>query len=88
MDYHNIELKEVYEDLKTSEKEGLSSSEAKTRLEKYGPNQLKEGKKKSAFMMLLEQFNSPLVWVLIAAVVVSGLLGEWADAIVILIIFL
>ncbi|MBU0461485.1 MAG: calcium-translocating P-type ATPase, SERCA-type, partial [Nanoarchaeota archaeon] len=58
------------------------------RLAKYGPNQLKAEKKESPLMMLLEQFNSPVIWVLIGAVIISGLLAEWIDATVILIILI
>ncbi|MFQ5475239.1 MAG: cation-translocating P-type ATPase, partial [Candidatus Nanoarchaeia archaeon] len=86
MEFHNIPLKEVYKELSTSERIGLTSAEAKRRLERYGPNQLKEAKKESALKMFLEQFNSPVIWVLIAAVIVSGFLGEWIDATVILVI--
>ncbi|MBU0460958.1 MAG: hypothetical protein KJ574_00065, partial [Nanoarchaeota archaeon] len=77
MDFHNIPLTEVYQQLDTSPDKGLSSDEARNRLAKYGPNQLKAEKKESPLMMFLEQFNSPVVWVLIGAVIVSGLLAEW-----------
>ncbi|MBC8062256.1 MAG: calcium-translocating P-type ATPase, PMCA-type [Clostridiaceae bacterium] len=65
---------------------GLSSKESKRRLEKYGLNQLKKNKKVSRLRIFLEQFNDFITWVLIGATIISGLMGESADAITILII--
>ncbi|MDP2913632.1 MAG: cation-transporting P-type ATPase, partial [Candidatus Omnitrophota bacterium] len=62
---------------------GLSSKETTVRLEKYGPNQLKEKKGQGALSIFLEQFQDFIVWVLIAAALVSGFLKEWVDALVI-----
>jgi len=83
MEFHNIPLKEVMSELSTSEKTGLSTADAKKRIDKYGMNRLKEAERESPLKMFLGQFNSPVVWVLIAAVIVSGLLAEWIDAIAI-----
>ncbi|MDY6984943.1 MAG: calcium-translocating P-type ATPase, PMCA-type [Candidatus Thermoplasmatota archaeon] len=63
--------------------EGLSSSEAKALLEKYGYNELKETKKKSVVVKFLEQFRDIPVLILIVALVISALLGETIDAIAI-----
>ncbi len=63
--------------------EGLSSSEAKDLLEKYGYNELKETKKKSVVVKFLEQFRDIPVLILIVALVISALLGETIDAIAI-----
>ncbi|MBW2999195.1 calcium-transporting P-type ATPase, PMR1-type [Candidatus Woesearchaeota archaeon] len=75
-------LKEVLDELNTSEK-GLSSSEAKRRLEKYGPNILEEKEKISPLKIFLSQFSSAIVWILIAAIVISLFIGEAVDATVI-----
>jgi Ca2+-transporting ATPase len=75
-------LKEVLDELNTSEK-GLSSSEAKKRLEKYGPNILEEKEKISPLKIFLSQFSSAIVWILIGAIVISLFIGEAIDAIVI-----
>ena len=64
--------------------EGLSSEEAAARLATQGPNELKEGKRIGPLQIFLGQFKSLIVWILIAAGVVSGFLGEVADAIAIL----
>jgi Ca2+-transporting ATPase len=51
---------------------GLTSAEARQRLAKYGPNRLEEGKKASILQRILAQISDPMVLVLIAAAVVSG----------------
>ncbi len=63
---------------------GLSAVEAAERLVADGPNELREGKRVSPIRILLGQFKSVIVWILIAAGVISGVLGEVVDAIAIL----
>ena len=63
---------------------GLSSQEAAQRLLVEGPNELKEGTRISPLQILVGQFKSLLIWILIAAGVISGVLGETLDAIAIL----
>ena len=63
---------------------GLSAQEAAKRLAADGPNELKEGKRISPFQIFLGQFKSLIIWILIAAGVLSGGLGEMVDAIAIL----
>ncbi|HHU32878.1 MAG TPA: calcium-translocating P-type ATPase, SERCA-type [Clostridia bacterium] len=65
---------------------GLSSDEVAKRLEKYGPNVLKEAPPRSLLAMFFDQIKETLVLILIVAALVSGFLGEWADTIVILLI--
>ncbi|GAA0724053.1 calcium-translocating P-type ATPase, PMCA-type [Clostridium malenominatum] len=65
---------------------GLDSREAERRLKKYGPNILESREKISPLKIFLQQFNDFMVWVLIAATLLSGFMGEKADAITILII--
>ena len=65
---------------------GLTAEEAETRLKKYGFNRLENKKKISAFQIFLSQFNDFITWILMAATVISGLMGEKADAITICII--
>lgn len=59
---------------------GLSTSDATHRLAANGPNALKEGKRISPLRIFLDQFKSLIIWILIVAGVVSGLLGETLDA--------
>ncbi|MBE6844183.1 MAG: cation-translocating P-type ATPase [Ruminococcus sp.] len=63
---------------------GLTDSQAKANTEKYGKNELIEDKQKSAFMIFLEQFKDFLVIILIAAAIVSAVLGDIESTIVIL----
>lgn len=65
---------------------GLTSHEAERRLKRYGLNQLENNKKISPVKIFLSQFNDFIIWVLIGATIISGLMGERADAITILII--
>ena len=64
--------------------QGLTTKEAQQRLEKYGPNELQEGGKKSGFRIFLEQFADFLVIILIVAAVISAVLGDVESMVVIL----
>jgi Ca2+-transporting ATPase len=81
--WHNQSAEAVLAQL-ASASEGLSSHEAAQRLAANGPNELKEGKRISPLQIFLGQFKSLLIWILIAAGVISGMLGEGVDAIAIL----
>jgi len=67
---------------------GLKSSIAEDRIKKYGPNIIKEAKKRSVFIIFIDQFKSFLVLILIVASLFSIILGEVKDALVILAIVL
>jgi potassium/sodium efflux P-type ATPase len=79
-----LEAGDVLEELKTDKEKGLSKSEANERLEKYGKNEIPKGKKRSWWMRLLMQFNNVLIYVLLAAAVVTALMEHWIDMWVIL----
>src|SRR5512133_256083 len=59
---------------------GIQPTDAAGRIKKYGLNALKEQRKTTAVGLLLSQFRSPLVLILIFASIVSAFLGEWTDA--------
>ena len=84
---HNKKIEEIFKVLNTN-KEGLTEEEAEKRLQKYGYNEIKEEKKISPIKIFLEQFNSAVVFILIAALVISLFMGEKIDAIVIGIILI
>jgi Ca2+-transporting ATPase len=67
---------------------GLTVDEAERRRQQSGPNELEQGKKKSPWLVLLHQFKDLMILILLVAAVISGLLGDMADTIVILIIVL
>jgi len=82
--FYNEKVEEVTERLSTDPDQGLSSAEASSRLEKYGPNRLEGAKEKSLFSMIFDQLKDFLVIILIVAAVISILLGETLDGIIIL----
>jgi len=63
---------------------GLTAHEAATRLAADGPNELQEGERISRWKIFLSQFKSLLIWVLIIAGIISGVMGQAVDAIAIL----
>ena len=67
---------------------GLSTAEAAQRLSRYGENALREREHLSALRVFLNQFRSPIIIILLVATVLSALLGDWIDAIIISIILL
>lgn len=67
-----------------SDPNGLDDPEAARRLERFGPNRLPAPKRRSALLRFLTQFNDVLIYVLLAATVITALLGHWIDALVIL----
>ncbi len=72
MKHYLSTTEEVFRETESSEK-GLTSEQAKKRLEENGKNRLEEGKKKSVIIRLLEQFTDPMIIILIVAAVISGI---------------
>jgi len=77
--WHALSAQEVMDQLKVREN-GLSPEQVAGRLAQYGPNQLAELPRVSFLKLLWGQFNNFIVLLLIAATIVSALLGEWVDA--------
>ncbi|GAB4468395.1 MAG: cation-translocating P-type ATPase [Anaerolineae bacterium] len=82
--WHSLEIDEILSRLKADPEKGLSQEEANRRLEQYGPNELVETGLKSPWLILWEQFTDAMVVVLIVAAIISFLLGDALDGIVIL----
>src|SRR5262249_20460950 len=78
--WHAMPSDEVAKQLATSWEKGLDADEASTRLQKYGPNRLPEGKKRGPFMRFVSQFNNILVFVLLGAGFIKLMLNLWVDA--------
>ena len=75
--------------LGTDSERGLAGQEAERRHAEFGPNELPEAPPPSLLKLFLSQFTSVIVWVLIGAAIISGLLEDWIDAAAILaIVFL
>lgn len=84
-EYYQLSSEEVLQRVNGSQ-EPLTSAQVREHQEKYGPNQLIEGKKKTIFSIFLEQYKDFLVIILIIAAIVSGLLKDVESAIVILVV--
>ena len=83
----NLAAEETLNSLRSS-RDGLTSEEAARRLQEYGPNELRRLKKISPWAIFFEQFKDLLIIILLVAVVISAILGETVDAIVIFIIII
>jgi Mg2+-importing ATPase len=69
-------------------RDGLQAADAEQRLKRYGLNTIGAQRQATALRLLLSQFKSPLVLILIFAAIVSGIVGEWVDASIVLAIVL
>ena len=85
--YWSVPTDQLYKTLGTSAN-GLSSAEAESRLQKYGENRLKAHHKVTPLGIFLDQFKSPIVLILLFATIISAFVGDWVDAVIILIIML
>lgn len=83
-EWYKKSKEESLSELESNFETGLSDQQVQSKLEKHGPNELKEEAKKSFFKKLLEQFSDFLVIILIVAALVSAAVGEGKDAIVII----
>ena len=80
---YQTQIKDICQNLKTETSSGLSTHEAKSRLEKYGLNKIKEEKITPIYVIIIRQFLSPLMYILLLASIASIFVGEVKDAIVI-----
>ena len=87
MNWHRLNVDEVFELLGTGVN-GLTEEAAEVKLAAVGLNQLEEGRKKSMLGIFLSQFKDVMILILLSAAVISGVIGDLSDTIVILIIVL
>ncbi|MFS0861428.1 calcium-translocating P-type ATPase, SERCA-type [Fredinandcohnia sp. 179-A 10B2 NHS] len=88
MNWYELRTEEVEKKVNTSLSEGLTDQEVKQRQKQFGYNELEEAERPSALLLFLAQFKDFMVIVLLAATLISGLLGEYIDAIAIIAIVL
>jgi Ca2+-transporting ATPase len=81
--WHSVHSAELESSLATDLGRGIGGDEVALRLERYGPNAIRERPERSRVVLFLLQLHQPLVYVLIAAGLLSALLGELVDASVI-----
>lgn len=86
MNWYRLSDKDALGTLNSNLEQGLSQDEAQKRLEQYGPNELIDRGLKSPWKILWEQLTGLMVLILLAAALISGLLGEFKDLIVIMVI--
>lgn len=86
--FEEQQIQQVLDDLGVKQQNGLSSDEASSRLEKYGPNEFEEKKQKTKLQMFISQLRDPMIYILMAAVLISAFLREFADAIIIIAVIL
>jgi len=84
LSWHSLSQEEALTRLGSESSDGLSSEEALSRLKRDGPNSLSPKKRKSEFLRLLDHVRQPLVYILLAASLVTAFLHEWIDSAVIL----
>lgn len=87
MEWWVPQINEVIQKLESSE-QGLSDDVARQRLEKNGPNELEQKKRKPAWKIFLGQFTDFMILVLFAAAIVSGIAGDVTDTIIIVVIII
>lgn len=86
--WFNKSIEDTLSELNTNAFSGLSEDEVSKRQEKYGKNMLTAAKSKSLLMLFFEQLNDVLIYILLAAAIISGFLGEISDACIIGIVIL
>src|SRR5690349_1964064 len=78
--WHTLSEEQLKHELQSDSDIGLSTPEARQRLTTVGPNELPEAARPSPLKIFLRQFSSLIIWVLIGAAAMSGLLEDWIDA--------
>ena len=78
-EWHALQAEEVLRNLAVQSK-GLTTEEARKRLQRFGPNQLQEAPRPTFLQTLWEQLNNFVVMLLIVASVISALLGDYVEA--------
>jgi P-type Ca2+ transporter type 2C len=84
--WHLLKIEEAARRLDADVERGLETTEAQARLERFGRNEIQEGRRRGPARMLFDQFTDFMILILIAAAVISGVVGELIDTVVILII--
>lgn len=86
--YETKSVQELETMFSVNKERGLSQEEANRRLLEEGKNVLKTKKKKNVFTLFLSQFHDPMIYILLIAAVLSFLLNEFADGIIIMVVIL
>jgi len=85
--WHALTIEETYKKIGTS-LEGLTNHQVKERIQQFGPNELSSKKKRNLFLLFLDQFKSPLIYILFLAAIITYFLRHTVDTWVILAVVL
>ncbi|PUA33032.1 MAG: hypothetical protein B9J98_02880 [Candidatus Terraquivivens tikiterensis] len=86
--WHSMDVDEVIARLGTDKERGLTSEEVRDRLAKYGPNEIERQERPSGLRIFLRQFKNVLILLLLVATLVSAILGELVDSLLIFVIMM
>ena len=81
-------IEDTLKALNVNPETGLTSEEAVKRLKQFGPNRLEAKKKKTILQIFISQLNDWLIYVLFAAVIITFLMGEYVDSVIIVLVIL
>lgn len=85
---YSKKIEEILDNFNTDPNNGLTSEEVQNRREKYGLNKLITQKKQTLLQMLISQINDILIYILIGSAIISAIVGEISDSIIIAIIII
>ncbi|MFY8160782.1 MAG: cation-translocating P-type ATPase, partial [Candidatus Kapaibacteriota bacterium] len=83
MNWYSKPIDEIIKHFDLNLETGLSDKQIADNVAKYGRNEMPKPKEKSQFLLFIEQFNNPIIFILIGAAILNGILAEPKDAIVI-----
>jgi Ca2+-transporting ATPase len=86
--WYQLSTTKVFDRLGTNSDTGLSAAEVEDRQQRCGPNVITQQEGKGPIIVFLEQFNQPLVYLLLAAAVITALLQDWVETWVIIAVVL
>jgi Ca2+-transporting ATPase len=86
--YEQFTAADATKKLQVDQSTGLSKEEAARRFARFGPNTFEEGKKKTLVKMFLTELKNPMIYILLTAALISAVLHEIADTIIIIVVVL
>jgi len=78
-DWHSFNIDKTIKQLQANHNSGLTPQEVELRLQKYGRNLLPRPRRRSAWLRFLLQFHNVLIYVMLIAAAITGMLGDWVD---------
>ena len=86
MNWHTVPLSDIRQQFDTDLLRGLSDDQVTASRQRFGKNELPKEKEKSSILLFLEQFNNPIIYILIAAAILTAVLADLTDSIVIFVV--